>query len=368
MRKSSQAMACTIRLSEPLLKLRSRKELVETLLHEMIHAWNFVHSIYEENGGHGKSFKAKMEEINRKAGTNITVYHSFHDEVELYKKHWWRCEGPCRTRKPYFGYVKRVSNRAPGKNDFWWPEHEKNCGGKFIKVKEPEKTEKKKKETKKSQGNHGDIRKYFPNLSSQSSSEIEDEDFETDDRGFVIGTPPSQSPKKKVTKPIPRAGGTVLGGKGDGKSKLLGDQPSTSSGGGVQLGGAGNGRSRLLDMFEAKKKPIETKPIHQPAKKIKFDEPSPSPVHNIKVEAVDLTSPPPLRKSIYQAILSEFDDDDIILLDDEFDDNLGDSGATKPPVKTEELCHCPICNQAMKMEEINNHLDECLTLQVIASP
>ena len=33
---------CSIRLSLPLLKLRPRKDLVETLLHEMIHAYLFV--------------------------------------------------------------------------------------------------------------------------------------------------------------------------------------------------------------------------------------------------------------------------------------------------------------------------------------
>jgi hypothetical protein len=33
---------CSIRLSVPLLKLRPRKDLVETLLHEMIHAYLFI--------------------------------------------------------------------------------------------------------------------------------------------------------------------------------------------------------------------------------------------------------------------------------------------------------------------------------------
>lgn len=35
-RRSRVGMACVIRLSEPLLKLRSRKDLVETLLHEVM--------------------------------------------------------------------------------------------------------------------------------------------------------------------------------------------------------------------------------------------------------------------------------------------------------------------------------------------
>lgn len=67
-------------------------------------------------------------------GTSITVYHSFHDEVRLYQQHWWRCNGPCQNRKPFFGIVKRAINRAPGPNDFWWAEHSKTCGGQFAKV------------------------------------------------------------------------------------------------------------------------------------------------------------------------------------------------------------------------------------------
>lgn len=68
-------------------------------------------------------------------GTNITVYHSFHEEVRLYQQHWWRCNGSCQTRKPYFGMVRRATNRAPGPNDRWWVEHTRTCGGTFIKVK-----------------------------------------------------------------------------------------------------------------------------------------------------------------------------------------------------------------------------------------
>lgn len=61
--------------------------------HEMIHAYLFVLNIREGNGGHGPNFKRIMESINRTAGTNITVYHTFHDEVALYKTHIWRCNG-----------------------------------------------------------------------------------------------------------------------------------------------------------------------------------------------------------------------------------------------------------------------------------
>lgn len=100
-RRNGFGMSCTIRLSEPLLKLRPRKDIVQTLLHEMIHAYLFILNIREGNGGHGPNFKKIMEGINKIAGTNITVYHTFHDEVELYKTHWWRCNGICQHRKPF---------------------------------------------------------------------------------------------------------------------------------------------------------------------------------------------------------------------------------------------------------------------------
>ncbi|XP_065662180.1 DNA-dependent metalloprotease SPRTN isoform X3 [Hydra vulgaris] len=104
---------CSIKLSQPLLKLRPRKDLVETLLHEMIHALLFVTD-------------------------NNKVYHSFHDEVNNYRQHWWKCDGPCNKRPPYFGVVRRAMNRAPSSRDTWWGEHATKCGGSFTKIKEPD--------------------------------------------------------------------------------------------------------------------------------------------------------------------------------------------------------------------------------------
>ncbi|NXN27205.1 SPRTN protein, partial [Nycticryphes semicollaris] len=137
---------CSIRLSEPLLKLRPRKDLVETLLHEMIHALLFVTNNDKDRESHGPEFCKHMRRINRLTGANVTIYHTFHDEVDLYRQHWWRCNGPCQNRKPYFGYVKRSMNRAPSARDFWWAEHQETCGGTFTKVKEPENFSKKSKE------------------------------------------------------------------------------------------------------------------------------------------------------------------------------------------------------------------------------
>nr|XP_020492696.1 sprT-like domain-containing protein Spartan [Labrus bergylta] len=129
---------CSIRLSEPLLKLRPRKDLVQTLLHEMIHALLFVTQNNRDRDGHGPEFCKHMNRINDATGTKISVYHSFHDEVDVYRQHWWKCDGPCQNRKPYFGFVKRAMNRAPSSQDPWWEDHRRTCGGTYIKVKEPE--------------------------------------------------------------------------------------------------------------------------------------------------------------------------------------------------------------------------------------
>lgn len=82
-----------IRLSEPLLKFRPRRDLVDTLLHEMIHAYLYLTRNYKDRGAHGPEFLSHAERINREAKTHITVYHSFHDEVNHARQHVWRCNG-----------------------------------------------------------------------------------------------------------------------------------------------------------------------------------------------------------------------------------------------------------------------------------
>ncbi|KAI9318747.1 SprT-like family-domain-containing protein [Dichotomocladium elegans] len=141
---------CLIRLSEPLLKYRSREDMINTLLHEMIHAFLFLlHGPrFADHDGHGPEFLKEAARINRRAGTNITIYHNFHDEVDHYRQHVWQCDGPCREKPPFFGIVKRSMNRAPQPADLWWHDHQLTCGGKFHKVSEPENVTKKKKKKK----------------------------------------------------------------------------------------------------------------------------------------------------------------------------------------------------------------------------
>lgn len=126
----------SIRLSDPLLKYRQVHEIKETLLHEMIHAFCYIkqYDMSDDLSGHGKYFKQKMNELNKETGLNITVRHSFHDEVSYYASHVWRCNGMCQNNPPYFGYVRRQMNRPPQKADKWWKEHQQKCGGSFIKI------------------------------------------------------------------------------------------------------------------------------------------------------------------------------------------------------------------------------------------
>lgn len=136
--KSKNSNSCIIRLSEPLLKYRSLEDLIDTILHEMIHAYLFVYgdgsNSYHNRDGHGEAFQEWMHKINQSAGTRITVYHSFQNEVDLYRTHIWKCNGPCSSRPPYYGLVKRSINRPPQPADSWYNSHRKSCNGSFIKI------------------------------------------------------------------------------------------------------------------------------------------------------------------------------------------------------------------------------------------
>jgi len=80
-RSTGRGLFCTIRLSKKLLVLRSKENLLETLLHEMIHAFLFLtktrHTRNDGQDGHGPDFIEKMLEVNEVTGLRLSVYHSF---------------------------------------------------------------------------------------------------------------------------------------------------------------------------------------------------------------------------------------------------------------------------------------------------
>lgn len=136
-----------LKLSTPLLQYRPRSDTINTLLHEAIHAYFFVttswkHSRGDDGTGHGLGFQLLADAINNHGNYQITIYHTFHDEVDSYRTHVWKCDGPCQTQPPYFGLVKRSMNRPPGKSDNWWPKHQAECGGTYTKIQEPAPTKK----------------------------------------------------------------------------------------------------------------------------------------------------------------------------------------------------------------------------------
>ncbi|OJD37754.1 sprt-like domain-containing protein spartan [Diplodia corticola] len=137
-----------LKLSEPLLQFRPRSDTVNTLLHEAIHAYFFVTSSWrhsrddDDTSGHGAGFQMLASAINAHGGFDVAVFHTFHDEVDSYRTHVWLCDGPCRASPPYFGLVKRSMNRAPGRSDSWWSQHQRDCGGAFAKIAEPDLTKK----------------------------------------------------------------------------------------------------------------------------------------------------------------------------------------------------------------------------------
>ncbi|XP_058812134.1 uncharacterized protein LOC131676811 [Topomyia yanbarensis] len=375
-RSNRLGKSCIIRLSEPLLKLRSRKDLIETLLHEMIHAYCFVLGIREGNGGHGPNFKKIMNGINRIAGTNITVYHTFHDEVNLYKTHWWKCNGVCRNRAPHYGTVKRSANRKPGPSDFWWAEHQRTCGGEFLKIKEPEPKRKKATANKENaltgktlfekKINKSPVKKipensrisnYFDSTSKTGGS--------TNPSGFkkpftgtvansggrtvVVRKPPVLNTKKSQppveTRPVTKTPTPVVAPGGNLRNvkqfKDLSDNDPNSSpnrrspialftGTGNSLGGpsragqpGGSRNSRLLDQFPPReKKPrqdivIKTEPgIIDLAE----DDGEDYIIQQIDVDRIKQERQDSIKKEILDSFAND-DMEEIILIDDEYDDD-----------------------------------------------
>ncbi|CAO3621578.1 unnamed protein product [Mucor hiemalis] len=153
---------CIVTLSEPLLKFRPKKDLFETLLHEMIHALLFITNNNTDRDGHGPEFLKEAKRISDAANLKITVYHTFHDEVDHYLTHVWQCNGICQNKPPYFGIVKRAVNRKPQKADTWFEEHTLTCGGTFTKIAEPPA-----KDNKKRKAANNTLDNYFKDVNDK---------------------------------------------------------------------------------------------------------------------------------------------------------------------------------------------------------
>ena len=209
-----------LKLSTPLLQYRPRSDTINTLLHEAIHAYFFIttswrHSRGDDGTGHGVGFQLLADAINNHGNYEVTIYHTFHEEVDSYRTHVWQCDGPCKTQPPFFGQVKRSMNRAPGKGDTWWAKHVAECGGTYTKVSEPELT-----------------KKQLENLSGKERAGRQKNKL---DKWVTSSTKKGSNVESEVTKqPDDPAG------KGDGKSSSLDVEVVTKS----SASSAGQKRSR----------------------------------------------------------------------------------------------------------------------------
>ncbi|XP_063610983.1 DNA-dependent metalloprotease dvc-1-like isoform X2 [Penaeus indicus] len=105
--------------------------------HEMIHAYLHVTQGLNYRDSHGPEFRKHMKRINALHGSKITIYHNFHREVNKFRIHVYRCDGPCVSRRPFFGVLRRAIERPPGPTDRWWQRHAQECGGTFHKIEGP---------------------------------------------------------------------------------------------------------------------------------------------------------------------------------------------------------------------------------------
>jgi rubrerythrin len=133
-------------LSEPLLKMRPKSDTLNTLMHEMIHAYLHV-TDQRDTSDHGTLFTHWMKLLNEAERATISIYHTFHDEVDHYRQHVWACD-KCGN------IVKRAMNRDPnapcGPQDVNFYAHKQICDGSYVKIHAPEKSLLRKKDKKKS--------------------------------------------------------------------------------------------------------------------------------------------------------------------------------------------------------------------------
>ncbi|GBL76292.1 SprT-like domain-containing protein Spartan [Araneus ventricosus] len=358
---------CSVRLSLPLLKLRPRKDLIETLLHEMIHAYLFVTANNKDHDAHGPEFLKHMYRINKEAGTRISVYHSFHDEVDSYRTHWWKCNGPCQNKRPFYGIVKRAMNRAPGPRDNWWAQHQSTCGGTFTKIKEPDnykqKSSKRKiQETKDQKG----IKSYFEastSKSNTSSSSISTkkhkgaeisaiQSFFAKEANIVSmnsGGPftPDLPPLREMNPPVPFAGrGFTLGSSSSEaprsflaklrKDGLLNTKtsPSVSSFEKTQSVQSNSSKDEVVKISDINKK-----------------ESSSSLDNSLNVTLSALEKNKLVQSSLDQYVSSPFKNSET------------DDASTLRSVSQQSessKVECPVCSILLPSADINSHLDQCL--------
>lgn len=285
--------------------------------------------------------------------------------MELYQTHWWRCNGPCQTRRPHFGIVRRPANRAPGPSDYWFEDHRRKCGGTFIKIAEPEKKGKKNQVTK-SKPNQNEITKYINNNTKTINNNVpksvlKDSNnipiktgLKTNSSNTIVITKKGSLFHPKVNKPI-----AVFSGKGqtvDTGRPISNSMDVTEIVRNIwankQLVTGTNKRPEPAKTAMPVRKTIGANNVSNP-KKHKGDFHGNSPP--TKVKKID-----DYFKTTASNVLKDVYGEDFKIT------QLNDSKLFGVTTNTQvKLVDCPICNTKVSDKVINRHLDECLNKEVI---
>ncbi|XP_063979926.1 DNA-dependent metalloprotease dvc-1-like [Diachasmimorpha longicaudata] len=104
--------------------LENRKLWIETLLHQMIHAYLWEIGVSNaKNGGHDLEFMNEAARINREAICQVDAEHPTPNLPNL-QKYVYVCK-KCRLT------VYRRLRRQPNTGDIWFFAHRNECGGEF---------------------------------------------------------------------------------------------------------------------------------------------------------------------------------------------------------------------------------------------
>lgn len=297
-------------------------------------------------------------------------------EVDVYRQHWWKCDGPCQKRPPYYGMVKRAMNRAPSPRDPWWPDHQRTCGGTYTKIKEPENYVAKKSKGKgqnefktdasqkrgnviRGNDNSGALPKFFKRKARDSGIESGNSEGEQD------------TGKKRKMDSFDKA---TLANDGTIKPKISGTGSSRSTADVVPFSGVGRtlgsgstaetGSGTLVSKVYPKKSPNEkTEKGKTPLLVIK----TPSPTKPNKKRSPTFTIMDAFQRVKDKSKVCENTDDTrsspllgsqrkpIMLEESPSTVNQGDA-------RSRESVPCPVCRTLVLNSEINQHLDSCLDL------
>lgn len=284
--------------------------------------------------------------------------------MHLYQTHWWRCDGPCQKRRPHFGIVRRSKNKAPGPSDYWWCNHLRSCGGKFIKIKEPPQEKSTGKNAIKNATTtkpNADIKKYIVPTNGSAKPILKDSGNITANTktksngagGYIVGKKPVIIAPKPPPRPIFTGNGHTL----KTESKHFTEDVTAQ----VRNIWA---NKQIPAINEPKKKvnpgPIKPKEVGSLANPVKGLGSSSPTKH--KTKSPDLQSPPTKVRKIddyfkSKSILKDLYGDDYKL-------EQSSSGKKLVAVKV-EMVECPVCSAKYNNEEINSHLDECLNKDII---